>query len=162
LKSFRLYFPPPIVAPVREVKDYSAEERAKLRDDFSSIAKAYRRLKRIVVYAGCGFAGFVLLGWVLPKSLLSWCIGFAIIPWLVAMFAMTSRPRLSCPGCSNDMEWGFSRYCPECGGEHVQVRTSSRAGFCSDCAKFMRRGRGRNYKIRACTHCGLMLDQKGL
>ena len=161
MKSFRLHIPPMIVAPAREVKDYSLEERTKLRDTFSSVATAYRRNLRIVIYAGCGFAGFVLLGWVLPKSLLPWCIGFAIIPWLISMFALTSSPRLACPGCSNDIEFCFSRYCPECGGRNIQVG-SSRSAHCDDCQLSLRRGRRRNYKIRACTHCGLMLDDKGL
>jgi hypothetical protein len=37
-----------------------------------------------------------------------------------------------------------------------------RSPHCKACGKSLRRGRGRHYKIRACTHCGLMLDARGL
>jgi hypothetical protein len=48
---------------------------------------------------------------------------------------------------------------------HVRGPASSRRAYCPACDSTIDEGGGdlpRSYKIRGCTHCGLMLDEKGL
>jgi tRNA(Ile2) C34 agmatinyltransferase TiaS len=99
---------------------------------------------------------------IFPKTLFPWFFIPVLIFWLVALGSAMSTPRLVCPGCCNEMERSFGRYCPECGNSHLQPGGWFRAPHCRACGKSMRRGKGRHYKIRACTHCGLMLDDGGL
>jgi transposase-like protein len=63
------------------------------------------------------------------------------------------------------------RYCPQCGsdqydhGRHVRGPRMSHHAFCPSCDATIYEGDNeepRSYKIRGCTHCGVMLDEKGL
>jgi hypothetical protein len=163
VRSFRLYSEPAPVAPLREVADYPAEERDRLRDAFRSTAAGYRRHGRIAAWCFGGFLCCILLVLVLRKSSPPW---FAMVPalvcWIAGFVAMMSAPRLVCPGCSNKMDINLGRYCPECGAPQLQPGGWFRSPRCGSCDRPMRRNKTRGYKIRACTHCGLMLDEAGL
>jgi hypothetical protein len=170
MKSFRLrwkYRPTP---PERHVSDYSAEERERLRATFAPIA-ADRRLHRLV--CGVAFAGFMILMLLARISLksnpLPW---WKALPWwhswgmiscfLLAIGAAVLSPGATCPGCSNDAENSFGRYCPDCGRRQLEPGSFWSSPFCGACRKTMYRNRGRRrYKIRFCTHCGVPLDEKG-
>ena len=162
VRSFRLYLRQAIVKPAREVADYSGEERDRLRDAFRSVASDYRRHTRVSYVAAGGFAGCLIAALILPKVLFPWFLIPAFTFWLVALGSMASAPCLICPGCSNEIDCSFGRYCPECGSPELQTVGWLRSPRCTACGKSMRRGKGRHYRIRACTHCGLMLDDSGL
>ena len=167
LKSFRPYSQPPATAPAREAARYSAEDRSRRRAIFSFIATDYRRHTRIAM---CGVVGGitvsiplgVVIAMGLPESLIPWFAIPFVVCWLIVLGAMVSAPRLVCPGCCNEIEGSLGRYCPECGSQQLQPGGVFRPPRCTACGKSMRRGRGRHYKIHACTHCGLMLDDRGL
>jgi hypothetical protein len=162
VKSFYLYLRQPVTAPAREVADYSVEERSHFREAFSSIAAGYRHHAHIGYFGVGGFAACILLAMILSKWLFPWFFVPGLIFWLIALGSALSAPQLICPGCSNDIEHRFESYCPECGSRQFQRRGWWRSPSCTACGKTMRRGKGRSYKIRACTHCGLMLDERGL
>lgn len=167
LRSFRPNSESPATAPAREASDYSAKDRSRLRETFSFIATDYRRHTRIAMCAVVGgIALSIPIGMVivmgLSNSLIPWFAIPFVVCWLIVLGAMVSAPRLVCPGCSNEIEGSFGRYCPECGSQQLRPGGVFRSPRCTGCGKSMRRGRGRHYKIRACTHCGLMLDDRGL
>jgi hypothetical protein len=151
-----------INVPAREVADYSEDECLCFRDAFSSIAAKYRFHARIsYVGVGGGFVTFFLTT-LLPKTAIPWPFISFIICWLVALGGALTAPPLICPGCCNDIEHSFGKYCPECGSASLEPSTFFHRSRCLTCRKSMGGGKGRHYKIRACTHCGLMLDQRGL
>jgi len=169
VQSFRLYSKPAPTAPLREVADYSVEERDRLRDAFRSTADGYRRFhRRAAAWIIGGIAGVVwlavLLGILLPKSSLpsSVVICFVILGSIAALALAKREPRLVCPGCTHGMEDGLGRYCPECGAPQLQPGGWFRSPCCAACKRSLHRNKGRRYKIRACTHCGLTLDEAGL
>lgn len=162
MKSFRLYLREPITAPAREVADYSPDEQSRLRGAFAPIASKHRRHARISYIAGGGFVCCVLLMMILPKALSPDSLIPLPIFWLVGMWAVLSEPRLVCPGCSNEIDGRLGPYCPECGNRHLESSGWLQPPYCTTCKKSMQRGKYRRYTIRACTHCGLMLDDRGL
>ena len=147
-------------------RDYSADECVRFREVFRPTAAIYRRRRRIgsiwfLSGGGClVFGGF--LDFVSRQNLMPW----VTIPFFVCVgvwfWILATTPRLTCPGCSQEMEYCFGDYCPECGSKGLEPPGQFRPPHCRTCGKSMHGGRGRKYKIRACTHCGLMLDDKGL
>ena len=78
---------------------------------------------------------------------------------------------MTCPGCSNligcynQFRASFGAHCPECGSEKLRPDAPDgliRTVYCEGCGKRLRFGKGRDFVIRYCTHCGLKLDERGL
>jgi hypothetical protein len=151
-----------ITPPAREVADYSSEERNRFREAFGSIAAGYRRHARIAYSAMGAGAACVLLGMILPKFAFPWLISSIFIVFFVVLGSAMSAPSLVCPGCSNYIEHSFGPYCPECGKKQLQPGSWSGQRRCIACGKTMGGGKARGYTIRFCTHCGVMLEEKGL
>lgn len=162
MKSFHIYLAAPVVAPSRFASDYSTEEKERLRNQFKPIMERYQRQNRLAMYGIIGFMGFILLALLLPKILFPWILGPALVCWLVGAITLGALPKLTCPGCSNPLEHAFGPYCPECGSDQLRKGSFFRAPHCGACNKTMVHRRGRRYKIRACTHCGLPLDETGV
>jgi predicted RNA-binding Zn-ribbon protein involved in translation (DUF1610 family) len=162
MKSFRLYFPRRNVAPERVVSNYEPAELACFREQFVPVAKGYRR------YASLGptliVVGFACVFLSMAFPILSfWLVGGIFFCFLVGMFV--SLPQVvECPACQNMLETDIGSYCPECGARAIQRDISSGKRSCASCGKALRRGRrnSRLYTIRACTHCGVLLDEKGI
>jgi predicted RNA-binding Zn-ribbon protein involved in translation (DUF1610 family) len=142
---------------------YTREETSRLQQMFAPIPKRYRRHART---AGVALIGFML--WILLLLLVfrpsesAW--GFlvpAFICWVVGLAAIVSAPALLCPACKERLDRDVGRYCPECGSHELQAGDWLRSPHCLSCGRHLRRHRTRHYKIRACTHCGLILDEKG-
>jgi hypothetical protein len=150
----------------RRASDYSAEECARFREVFRPLAVTYRRRRGVgsawfLFGAGCLISGG-FLDYVLRQNLMPWfAIPFSLCVAVWFWILMTT-PKLICPACSQEMEHSFGDYCPECGSKGMEAPGQFRAAHCKTCGKSMHGGRGRKYKIRACTHCGLMLDDQGL
>jgi hypothetical protein len=167
MKSFRLYREPPPQRPARFAAGLSDEERTQLQCAFDPVAAKYRLQEQIARYAGLGFVGsivvFIFFGGMLHAISADWCFVPAMICWLIAFGALATRPRLTCPNCNNDMAYRFGPYCPECGDDVLAPSRWFMNTKCAACGKSLRCSKGgRRYKIRACTHCGLMVDEKGL
>jgi len=139
---------PALTEPSRVAAEYSAEEQLRLQQTFQRVASRYRRRSRVAdvaikIFMIC----FVALGVVL----------FVIL-----------QPRFpSCPACHGRLDGRFGHFCPSCGRR--QLRGDSYQAHCDGCGESIDlkwreggRGRCRRYRIRACTHCGLLVDQTGL
>ena len=163
LKSFRLYLHYPVVAPVRVVSDYQPEELEQFRAEFRPVAERHRRLaRRAYIVVAVAFASIVGC-WIFPKFF-SWLMMSFAACWLALMIIAFLTARPECPACHNVLDEVFGPYCPEWGAKALQHGGWLRLPSCSWCEKEMRRGKGgrRLYKIRACTHCGVPLDKKGI
>jgi hypothetical protein len=110
--------------------------------------------------------------WILPNvagTIPGWIISVALlsISFLILFSAFGILPlyqaRLKCPACHNRLvSRRWENYCPECDSDRLEAGNWYRAWRCNDCGKRLISGKGgRRYKIRACTHCGVLLDEKG-
>ena len=152
---------------VRETKDYSADERRQFKAAFRPLAARYQRHRRTALVWCLVGGGFLFLGAFLDYKLNRPVLKWATIPFFgceaVWFFMMMTMPRLYCPGCSRDMEVPFGDYCPQCGCKDLEAQRGYKPARCGPCGKSMNAGRQvRRYIIRNCTHCGLLLDEKGL
>lgn len=149
----------------RLVSDYSEDERAHFREVFAPRAARFRRYWRLTLFIGCSaFAGWIAAIRVLPGLGLMWVCGVLLLGLLgLAVFAWYSQPSLECPACHSDVDSRrLGRYCPECGSEQLRTRDWPLAAKCDACGAVMRWGKSRGYRIRACTHCGVPLDDRGV
>lgn len=161
MKSFRLYLKHPFVAPTRVVADYQPEELEKFRSAFRPAAQRYRRCMRIGLLFAAVFALGVLSAITFPQCR-SW-IGIPIFAfWSVVMLLAILSPVPDCPACDNSLDLGLGDYCPECGVKSLHSRNGFGPPICSSCGRRISRGKARHYKIRACTHCGVPLDEDGI
>ena len=160
MKSFRLYIRAPSFKPARMVTDYSPEEVGTFRERFKPLAEHYHRRSRLAGYCHIGLCLCFILVVVLPKQLRAYFFVGVICSVLFRVFASPRTP--DCPGCQLSLE-GLGAFCPECGSAPLQPGGWFEKPKCWTCGKGLRAGRwGRSWKIRACTHCGLKLDEKGL
>jgi hypothetical protein len=121
---------------------------------FAPAAQKYRSGSRMAIaILGIGFA-LVFTGFLLPKAYTGWIVAAFFVCWLVLVVIAITRSELECPAChGNLVSSQLGSYCP--GGWF-------RSPHCDSCGKSLRRGKSRQYRIRACTHCGLVLDERGL
>ena len=158
MKSFHLYRCPN-VAPTRFGGDYSIEQRAKL----VGLSAPLPRSTDVIRESFCG--GYSVLPALLSHA--AFCtvprVWFRESPAGLSVLARWSRLQpLLCPGCGNEMEHPLGGYCPECGGGPLRPAGPFGATACLTCGRALRYRKGRKFKVRACTDCGLVLDEKGL
>lgn len=159
VKSFHLYLRKPATTPVRVVTDYAPEDVAVFRERFRLMAEHYHRRSRRAMFGIGAFFLCLILGMTLPKHLFLYFWAGGICSWLFVVFAAPSTP--DCPACHSQLDASLGAFCPECGSRSLQPGGWFRSPRCDCCRKSLRRGKGRHFKIRACTHCGVMLDEKG-
>lgn len=165
MKSFGFY---KTSAVKRFVSEYSPDEHATIKTEFMPVAARYRHRVRLAAWVVVLGMIYMVLGGIIgialkpvpSSSYYAWfAIGFVIWWFILLLFTLV---RCECPGCHNDLARGFGPFCPECGGRSLQRGNWFRPPLCSSCGKRMAQGKGRHYKVRACTHCGLFLDAEGL
>ncbi len=162
LKSSRLFQNNPVTV-ARTASDYTPEEQARFREVFQQMAARYRQRARTAYVIMVVCLAALILGFVLPGRAGGWGGGVFVLCLIILMGCRFFSVRLVCPGCSNDLERrGLGPYCPKCGSSSVSPGGWFQAPRCTACGKSLRRGRYRRYQIRACTHCGLMLDERGV
>lgn len=163
IKSFRFsIIRAPITVPPVVVTDFTAEQAVDFREQFKPLAAHYRRRLRWMVWSiVAAVAACVALAHLLPDTLTVFCFlgGVASFLLIGVVFWPTLPP---CPACRRQLDNTVGMFCPECGSPSVQPGGWFKPPGCSSCGKGMNSARGRKYKIRACTHCGVMLDEKGL
>ncbi len=150
----------PASSPGHYVDRYSADELDALMVQFSPLA-ADRRRRRIVVFGGVFISFLISLVFVIIRARTRWL-------WLPpgVMFAGVglSRmllPPLRCPGCNGKLDVKPAEYCPECGASSLERVPGTLGVTCTRDNHLLRRSKRRNYKIHACTHCGVWLDDEG-
>lgn len=146
---------------------YTTEEAARYRQMFAPVAERYRRDGRIFV-AGVFAYIFCIIAALLTdiESSLRWLIigaVYVIAVVFVLRLAFVRQQVLACPACHGALKRNLGDHCPQCGGGPLQPGKWFRARRCSACGASVRRSkRGQILGVRACTHCGLMLDDRGL
>ena len=110
------------------------------------------------VMAGILCVGISLL---LPEFLMKWVaipgIGFIVLSLLIFF----TLPTLKCPACSGETDNGFDTFCPACGSNHLRV-SRLLGTHCDACNRTMGSYKYSNYPIRYCTHCGVLVNRKGV
>ena len=162
MKSFRVYLREPTTPPLRLVTEIPPEEQVELRESFKPLARQSRRSRRIAEIIIAVAFGCVLLGFVVPKAYFPWVMGGFFVCWVTLVSMTFFSPPLLCPACHNKVDAGFGLFCPECGARALQPGSWFRAPHCSVCGREMHRGKGRHFSVRACTYCGVWLDDEGL
>jgi hypothetical protein len=140
---------------------------------FKAHAQRYRRRKRIALSLMIGFmvVGVLMMNINLPNEAAIWGGGLMAASWLFALLIFVSGLRLRCPACKKRLEPARGLYCPMCGsdrfeyGRHKIGPLFARYPYCPSCEHKIDDPSGddsRTYRIRGCTHCGVMLDETGL
>jgi hypothetical protein len=173
MKWFRIVFRVQTGPTLMPTHCPSGAERMRYVNVFRSRASSYRRRKFIAaaligafIFACAGFAKTRvgdLLGVGGAVLLLAW--------WLGAVLILFLGLRLKCPACRKGLMPAAGPYCPQCGsdqyakGRHQRGPIASRHAYCPTCDCTIYDGdneQPRTYRIRGCTHCGVMLDERGL
>jgi hypothetical protein len=141
--------------------------------EFKPLAGRYRRRKlmarSLLAAAILGMAVLATgkIGGVLAMGAAVFFIGCVLVSCLILVLGL----RLACPACGMGLEPAKGLYCPVCGsdqfqyGSHVDGPSLSRSAYCPSCGSRIDEGAGdlpRSYRIRGCTHCGVILDEEGL
>ena len=165
-KFFTLRLLPALIPPLRQGADVLAAERIRLQDVFrTNAAESDKNMGLVwavlsmILLGSFGATIFAFFGRLIPA------IFGAVVALAGLCFLAIKRGSvdLVCPGCLNNVEDSRGSYCPECGSHSLQPRRWFRFPHCTGCGKIMSNSRaGRLYKIRACTHCGLRLDDNGV
>jgi predicted RNA-binding Zn-ribbon protein involved in translation (DUF1610 family) len=164
MKSFRFYWRawPPEGAPAKRRTDYSAGELAAFRDEFD---RRWKRRKRrawpLLIAFGVWVGGrLAVLGFV-PREV-EWELGLMLV--FLAMIACIAvfLPFPRCPACASEIDEYVRNYCPNCGRESVSPARLLKAQECLACGSVLRVGKGRDYKVRFCTTCGVEISGTGV
>ncbi|MGE5191287.1 MAG: hypothetical protein ACM3U2_02215 [Deltaproteobacteria bacterium] len=167
MRSFRPYlrYRPELATPPKLREEYSPDELAGFQAEFK---RRWKRRKRLAVPCLVGFgvwaAGTLANLFVGGDrhgeyTLLLMLLFLAVIAYL-AIFLRFPR----CPACTNEIDEypsEYWRFCPACGGTAIEAGTWLRAPQCPSCGT-LRKGKGRDYRVRFCTTCGVKLDDGGV
>ena len=128
---------------------------------FLPAATRYQQhLKRFVVSMIAGFI-LVAVAVALPGNR---GMGFGIFGTgfiVLALVLFFTLPALTCPACGKAADFPLDRFCPECGFAGLQKRSGSGA-HCDGCGRNPGTGKYRNFRVRHCTHCGVLLSPGGV
>jgi hypothetical protein len=155
----------------RALGNFSPGELKQFRETFTAELKQYRATERryawpILVIILAGFA-MMFFSFLLFQHPINWLVKTGIVfvfvgIILIAFAASSLQRKLKCPACHNPFMDGSGERCPECGSASVEPPNWLGTRHCNYCGKDLRTGRNRSFRYKACTHCGLFLDEKGL
>jgi hypothetical protein len=139
---------------------------------FNAHAQHYRRRKRIALslMIGLMLVGLLMMNINLSNQVAFWGGGLMAASFFGLLIFATGL-KLRCPACKKRLEPARGLYCPMCGsdrfeyGRHKIGRLFARYPYCPSCEHKIADSSGddpRTYRIRGCTHCGVMLDETGL
>jgi len=173
IKRLRFLFRVEPVPKAGFTRGSSGARYSQLLDDFRPRAERYRRRKLIArsLLAGA-ILGIVVLAATGTGGLLAvYGAVFFVVCGFMSCLILAFGLRLACPACRKRLEPAKGPYCPVCGsdqfryGSHISGPSLSRYAYCPSCDSKIDEGAGdlpRSYRIRGCTHCGVMLDEEGL
>ncbi len=151
---------------------YSNDEVAKIQRVFSGRVVRDRR-KQMFMFGFIGAAVLIVafLIFVTPSEFRNPVILAVLALGAIGMFALIKfYPGLNCPGCGRGIEEAWGNYCPECGGLGLRITDPHYKAHCTHCNRALRysgkppskSARIRNYRIRACTHCGVSFGRNSV
>jgi RNA polymerase subunit RPABC4/transcription elongation factor Spt4 len=156
---------------IKEAGNYSREEINTLRETFAADLKQYRVSEGkcawvVLILFLAGFA-VVFCSTVLFQPPAKWLLvaGIVLIGAGLVLIAVTAsllQNNLRCPGCHHRFIDKMDKCCPDCGSPSLEPPNWYGARFCNECQRKLVAGKNRNFRYKACTHCGVFLDDKGL
>ena len=154
-----------------ELTGYSLEELQHFREKFAADLKQSQTVERrfalpILMIFLAGFAA-IFSSFLLFQPPITWLFitGFVLVAvglFSIAVTASAFQRKLICPACHQWFIEEIDECCPECGSDDLEMRNWRGARHCNFCGKDLVSGKHRNFKYKACTHCGVLLDEKGL
>jgi hypothetical protein len=126
------------------------------------LPSALRHVRRHGLALALAAAGFALglMAFRVPRSFALWVAIPAVLLIAFALLIYSITPRLDCPSCG---EWteDLGEHCPSCGESGLEV-DRWRGTICSACKRVLGKYQSRTYRIRFCTHCGVLLNRRGI
>ncbi len=158
MKPFRFYLTYQPDRPTKTVADYSPDELDRFVHAFGRSREMIRRWNwRLFVVFGIALTVTAML--CVPGDLwIEWSAAFVIC--FLVIITLWKFPH--CPACRNELEAVVGPYCPECGERALQ-----RAGWlpirtCTACGIAISPRKGRNFRVRNCSICGVKVDENGI
>lgn len=155
----------------KKAGDYSPGELKQFREIFAADLKEYqaterRYANRILIVFLAGLAA-VFCSFLLYQNVNKWLFGLGVFAVALGMIlsaiaAFSLHKKLNCPACHNLFLGGYGEFCPECGSASLEPANWLGAQHCNSCGKNLYGGKNRNFGYKACTHCGVVLHEKGL
>lgn len=155
----------------KKAGDNSPEELKQFREIFATDLKQNQAIERryansILIVFLAGFAA-VVCSYLLSQSPRKWLFGagfFLVAAGIIssAIAAFSLQKKLKCPACHNSFLGQIGEHCPECGYVSLEPPNWFGARHCNSCGKNLLGGKNRSFRYKACTHCGVFLDDKGL
>ena len=162
MRSFRLYRRTPRPAPARLASEMPMAERAELRSAFDRDVHRHRRIPVILLCFLAAGIGCMALSRSSGGVMRTGLTVTAIVCGVAFGVLLLLSPRLTCPACRRGLETGLGTFCPECGKRALKPAGWFKSARCEACDRTMWYGKNRGYRIRACSHCGLWLSDKGV
>jgi RNA polymerase subunit RPABC4/transcription elongation factor Spt4 len=163
--------PSTVVRKNVELTGNSLEELQRFKEGFAAELKLNRASERrfalpILMIFLAGFAA-IFCSFLLFHPPLTWLFitGFVMVAIALILMAVTAtvyQRKLICPACRHSFMDAIDECCPECGSPSLEMRDWRGGRHCNFCGKDLVSGKNRNFKYKACTHCGVLLDEKGL
>ena len=146
------------------------------RETFKPLADQYYRQQSLWLLALFGPLGYFvcvvlpLLSWPWIQERMPFWLNYVVFFVPTLAFLVWLRPGVwptlpNCPACGKHLGPPFGRYCPECAGPLMDEENDQgwfRGRYCWTSGKVLRTGKSRNFKYDACSHCGVILHDKGL
>ena len=156
----------------KKVGQYSPAELDQFQEIFAADLKQYRATDRryanpLLVVFLLGVAAIVSSYLLSSQPPIHWLLGVGIVLIAgvlvsVAVAASSLEKQLKCPACHGLFIDDIGKCCPECGSASLGPGGAFGAMHCNACGKKLISGKNRNFKYKACTHCGVFLEAKGL
>jgi hypothetical protein len=154
-----------MLAPFKDVTAYGPAELQRFRERFAAFVQHHPRQWQ---QAQCALLAIRLL-WIpavlaffLQAGLLAWVLWLAFAG-LIA-YAIRLLPHMpQCPACDGGLVSLAGRFCPECGGRLLRAPEGPWRRQCAACGTKLSLGRRRrDYFIRACNRCGVVLTDNAM
>jgi hypothetical protein len=153
---------PPRATAAVDHSAYTTTERLQHRETFRSVLAKQRRYGHLVGVPFFIVWSVLVLGPFVLRDAQDWFHRAMPIWFALGVGLFLFGPKLRCPACTKQVDRGFGRFCPECGAPALQQREWYQPAKCATCGREMMKGKGPpQYIIRACTHCGIVLDDVG-
>ena len=124
-----------------------------------STLRRWRRRGAFLVLDVAGL-GLAVVTFRVPATLAPWTGGIASLLIGLSLLIYFIAPRLDCPSCKASTE-DLAEYCPSCGVGGLVV-DRWRGTICGSCRRALGNYKTRTYRIRFCTHCGVLLSRRGV